>query len=90
MTDRHAVDSTRHPSGQHALWEEVVRLRGLLREGVGVVGRVPDWAWPHREAHAAACGWHERALRELAEAPPRPPGVRVLGAYLTGLPEKGG
>ena len=30
----HHVNSTQHPTGSHALWEEVLRLRNLLRRSL--------------------------------------------------------
>lgn len=66
MTPPHHVDSTQHPTGAAALFEEVCRLRQLLRTGAALMGEVMDVA-PAAEIHFAAVGWQMAVRKELGE-----------------------
>lgn len=63
----HTVDSTHHPTGPHALWHEVNRLRRLLRDGerlaftlerLALAADCPETFW-------AARRWREETRREV-------------------------
>jgi hypothetical protein len=61
-------DGTRHPTGQHALWEEVCRLRALLRRGELLVDQLECLAVDSYPAlYGQAVCWRQEVAKSVKE-----------------------
>ncbi len=62
----HKLDTELRPTGQHYLWEEVKRLRKLVREGERLVDQLEcAVVESDRSLYLAAVQWRTKANAEL-------------------------
>ncbi len=66
VNDPHALDSTAHPVGEHALWADCCRLRALLRTGLELADQLsPLWLAAHPGEEARLRAWRAAVRREV-------------------------